>query len=418
MIEVRDICIGDGLPKVCVSITGENRETIINEAEGIMLKKPDIVEWRFDCAKEYNYAIVEDILMNLRAVLRETPLLFTFRTVKEGGMRSISVESYKKLYETVASTGLVDFIDVEGISNGETAQAIIKDIKDNGVKVITSYHDFDKTPSKDELREILDTLESKGGDIVKLAVMPHDFEDVKNLIDVTKEYKDNTNKDIISMSMSELGMISRVCGKADGSCVTFASVIKASAPGQVPIKDMKKYLKNIEEFDDSKNIFLIGFMGTGKTTISNILGILTGMKVYDMDEEIVKKAGMSINDIFEKFGENHFRDIETEVACELSKKEGAIISCGGGAVLRSENVEYMKNNGNIFLLRATPETVYERVKDSKDRPILNEDMSIDHISALMNKRRDIYEECANVKVDTDDLSAFEVAMEIIGKSKK
>ena len=142
------------------------------------------------------------------------------------------------------------------------------------------------------------------------------------------------------------------------------------------------------------------------------------MKVYDMDEEIVKKAGMSINDIFEKFGENHFRDIETEVACELSKKEGAIISCGGGAVLRSENVEYMKNNGNIFLLRATPETVYERVKDSKDRPILNEDMSIDHISALMNKRRDIYEECANVKVDTDDLSAFEVAMEIIGNSKK
>lgn len=415
MIEVRDICVGDGTPKICVSVTGENRENIINEAEGIMLKKPDIVEWRFDCSREYDYSIVEDILMNLRAVLRETPLIFTFRTMKEGGMRNISSEAYRMLYETVASTGLVDFIDVEGISNGEIAPAIIKSIKDNGVKVITSYHDFDKTPSKDELREILNILESKGGDIVKIAVMPQNFEDVINLIEVTKEYK-NTGKSIISMSMGELGIVSRVCGKNDGSCVTFASVIKASAPGQIPIKTMREYFKQLDNFDQSKNIFLIGFMGTGKTTISNILGVLTGMEVYDLDEEIVKKAGMSINEIFEKFGEDHFRDIESEVVEEFSNKDGVIISCGGGAVLRSKNVDCMKEKGNIFLLRATPETVYERVKDSTDRPILNEDMSIDHISMLMNKRRDIYEACANVKIDTDDLSAFAVAMKIIEKN--
>jgi len=419
MIEVRNIHVGDGIPKICISITGENRENIINEAEGIMLNKPDMVEWRFDCSKEYDFAIVEDILMNLRAILRETPLIFTFRTIKEGGKRNISVEAYRMLYETIASTGLVDFIDVEGISNGDVASSIIKSIKDNGTHVITSYHDFEKTPPKEELKNILDMLDEKGGDIIKLAVMPHDMTDVTNLIEVTKEYKEaHSEKDIITMSMGSLGSVSRVCGKKSGSCVTFASVVRSSAPGQVPLKKMREYFNRLDNYDDNRNIFLIGFMGTGKTTVANMLSIITGKTIIDMDEEIVKKSGMSINEIFEKYGEEKFRDIETEVCKECSNKNGGIISCGGGAVLRSENVNEMKKNGDIFLLRATPETVYERVKDSNERPILNENMSIDYISMLMNKRRDIYEECANVKIDTDNLSVLEIAMEIIGHCSK
>ena len=138
-----------------------------------------------------------------------------------------------------------------------------------------------------------------------------------------------------------------------------------------------------------KNIMLIGFMGTGKSTISAFLSSELGLPEVDMDARIAENAGMSIPDIFEKHGENYFRDLETKTLIEVSDCNQAIVSCGGGIVLRDENVEYMKANGKIVLLTATPQTVYNRVKDSKNRPILNGNMNVEYIEQLMAKRRDL-----------------------------
>ena len=106
-----------------------------------------------------------------------------------------------------------------------------------------------------------------------------------------------------------------------------------------------------------------------------------------MDAYIVEKTGCSINEIFEKQGEQFFRNMETESLKEILNKTGLILSCGGGTVLRTENVDLMKQNGKIVLLTAEPQTIYERVKNNNERPLLNQNMSIEYIAEFLEKRK-------------------------------
>ena len=161
-----------------------------------------------------------------------------------------------------------------------------------------------------------------------------------------------------------------------------------------------------------KNIMLIGFMGVGKSTVSRALSTKTGMPEVDADAYIVEREGMAITDIFEKYGEDYFRDIETECLRELQEQKGRIISCGGGAVLRDENVEIMKEGGMILLLTAKPETIFQRVRYSKDRPILNGHMNVEYIAELMNKRNPRYTSVADIIIETDDKEIDQIVTEI------
>lgn len=161
------------------------------------------------------------------------------------------------------------------------------------------------------------------------------------------------------------------------------------------------------------NIFLIGFMGAGKSTIAKVLQKELNMTLVEMDERIVKEQGMSINDIFAQKGEQGFRDIESQLVLDIVTNENAIVSCGGGVVVRPENVENMKKNGKIIFLTATPETILERVKEGKDRPLLNGHMNVEYISELMGKRKDLYESAADIKVATDGKTVGEICTEII-----
>ena len=111
-----------------------------------------------------------------------------------------------------------------------------------------------------------------------------------------------------------------------------------------------------------RQIYLTGFMGTGKSTILNCLHQLCGLQKIEMDEQIVQEQGMSIPDIFAQKGEETFRNLETELVKRISHMDNIVVSCGGGTVMRQCNVEEMKKNGTIVLLTATPQTVYERVK--------------------------------------------------------
>ncbi len=162
-----------------------------------------------------------------------------------------------------------------------------------------------------------------------------------------------------------------------------------------------------------ENIFLIGFMGAGKSTIARTLQRKLSMPLVEMDARIVQEQGMSINDIFAEYGETHFRDLESQLILTLGKEGNTIVSCGGGVVVRPQNVEYMRNGGRIVYLKAQPETIYERVKDSTDRPILNGHMNVPYIAELMEKRRELYENAADIAIQTDGKSREEIAEEII-----
>ena len=163
----------------------------------------------------------------------------------------------------------------------------------------------------------------------------------------------------------------------------------------------------------NKNIFLIGFMGVGKSTIARILAKELGAELIEMDETIEAEAGMTINEIFEKYGEAHFRDLESTLVARIADKGGAIVSCGGGAVLREQNVENMKKNGRIVFLSATPETIYERVRYSTNRPLLNGNMNVEYIAQLMERRRAAYENAADVVIATDGKDKREIVKEIM-----
>lgn len=164
-----------------------------------------------------------------------------------------------------------------------------------------------------------------------------------------------------------------------------------------------------------QNIVLIGFMGTGKSSVARCLAETKGLTAYETDSLIEKKANKPVPAIFESFGEEYFRRLETEVIAELSGVEGAVVSCGGGAALRGENVELMKRIGIIALLCASPETVYERVKAGKNRPLLNTAMSVEGIAALMEKRMALYQAAADITISTDGKTIRQICAELLGR---
>ena len=161
-----------------------------------------------------------------------------------------------------------------------------------------------------------------------------------------------------------------------------------------------------------KNIVLTGFMGTGKTTVGRALAKKLQMRLVDIDEEIEKSQKISINDIFSRYGEPHFRDIETAMIQELSRDKNIIISTGGGAVLRDENMEALKENGIIFCLNATAETILERTGRSQDRPLLKVENPKEKINELLAYRRPFYER-AGIMIETDGKTPLEVVQEIM-----
>ena len=161
------------------------------------------------------------------------------------------------------------------------------------------------------------------------------------------------------------------------------------------------------------NIVLIGFMGAGKTSISEYLKTLFAMDVVEMDQIIAEREGMSIPDIFEVHGEQYFRDLETNLLIEMQSKKNVVISCGGGTPLRECNVVEMKKNGRVVLLTASPETIFDRVKDSHDRPVIENNKNVPFIADLMEKRRAKYEAAADIVINTDGKSLIEVCEELV-----
>nr|MDE6853416.1 shikimate kinase [Lachnospiraceae bacterium] len=149
------------------------------------------------------------------------------------------------------------------------------------------------------------------------------------------------------------------------------------------------------------------------TSTSRELNRLLGIPEIDTDAMIVEQEGMSINEIFAAKGEEYFRQTETALLDQLHKQAPCIVSCGGGMVMRPENVAKMKEQGRICLLQASPETIYEHVKDSTNRPLLNGNMNIPYITELMQARDPKYRAAADIVIETDGCNPAEVAEKIV-----
>ena len=164
---------------------------------------------------------------------------------------------------------------------------------------------------------------------------------------------------------------------------------------------------------DRKNILLIGFMGTGKSSISRRLKKLLNMKEVDTDAMIAEREGMSISDIFAEKGEEAFRNMETQLLRELRHEKNLIISCGGGMALREENASIMKDAGTVVWLKATPETILKRVEHDDSRPLLRGNKNVEFISNLLKQRNPKYLKASDFSVKTDNRSIQSISEEII-----
>ena len=248
-VKVRNIEIGSGVPKICVPIVGVTKDEIIAEAKTFDSIPVDVVEWRVDWFEDvFDTDKVLDVAKDLQTVLKDTPILFTFRTAKEGGEKAISNEAYKALNMAVAKSGYVDLIDVEAFTGEEIVKSMIREAHSYGVKVIASNHDFDATPEKDEIVRRLRMMQDYGADIPKMAVMPRNKQDVLTLLSATLEMSEQfADRPIITMSMAGTGVVSRLTGETFGSALTFGAATKASAPGQINVNELERVLDIIHK---------------------------------------------------------------------------------------------------------------------------------------------------------------------------
>jgi len=242
-ITVRGIEIGAGAPKIIVPIVAATKTELLEQAKVLASTKLHVVEWRVDFYEDAFQT--QEVLTTLSAMrdILEVPILFTFRTKKEGGEKEISMEDYIALNRAVAQSGNADLIDVEIFSGDQVVSDLISAAHAAGTLVVGSNHDFFATPSRADIVSRLRKMQDMGADIPKIAVMPTCTEDVLTLLAASSEMqKQYADRPIITMSMSAKGVISRLSGEVFGSSMTFGAVGRGSAPGQISVDALSQVL--------------------------------------------------------------------------------------------------------------------------------------------------------------------------------
>ena len=244
-VTVRGVEIGGGIPKICVPVLGKTEEEVLASAEAAKACGPDLVEWRLDwLAQPTDSAALLDLLRKLREFLGATPLLATFRSKREGGQQELSSQDYVNILVGIIQSRMVDLVDVELFSGAPAVMQVVQAAHQRGVVVIGSSHEFQNTPDEFNLINRMEMMQVMGCDIAKVAVMPRCPRDVLTLLSATEQMKArHPELPIITMSMGQLGMVSRLCGEVFGSALTFGSAGQSSAPGQVPVKQLRETLE-------------------------------------------------------------------------------------------------------------------------------------------------------------------------------
>ncbi|MCI5760320.1 MAG: type I 3-dehydroquinate dehydratase [Eubacterium sp.] len=240
------VILGEGLPKICVPLTGTGKDELEAQAREAAVASPDLVEWRADYFEDLgDVEKVAEVLMSLREILGETPILFTIRTKREGGMGQLTPEEYRSLLLYAAGRPEVSLVDIEGLNPEINTELLISEVHELGMPVIASWHNFSRTPKKPELDLVFDRLSRIGADVLKVAVMPKKPKDVIRLMSVTEEKNRQFASPLVTMAMGDLGRLSRVSGRITGSAMTFGIVGDASAPGQLPVEELREMIRTI-----------------------------------------------------------------------------------------------------------------------------------------------------------------------------
>jgi 3-dehydroquinate dehydratase type I len=401
--------------QICVPIVSLVWFGILAEARKIAEERVDMAEWRLDYFAGHEDEIPA-VIKELKGILGEKKLIVTLRSTDEGGEENGDRFDYFETIKTIIEQGMADYVDIELEKDEDKLREMIVLAQKSFTKVIGSYHDFEKMPDEDFIVEKLMKAQDEGCDMGKIACMAETTDDAGRMLIATGRFHaEHKSFPIATMAMGRPGYVTRLYGGLYGSCVTFATMGKASAPGQRSVEEVLTTFDKL--FSRPGHIILIGFMGTGKTTLSKLISEKYGIPEIDTDSMIVSKTGKQISEIFDEEGEETFRRVETDILDELGTFERSVVSCGGGTVLRDINIRKLKNFGTIVLLTAKPETIHKRIHKDNSRPLLDGNMNVGYIGELLDKRKPSYERAADIIIPTDDRDIEEIAKEIWEKTK-
>jgi len=246
-VTIGDVVLGDGVPKIIVPLVGSTAAEILDEGAAAASLDCDLVEWRIDYYADVADAVkTAELSRTLKAAVGK-PVLVTFRTKREGGQRELPEAAYFAVYDAVIAHGCADLVDVELALPAERVARLVSAAHAQGIKVVMSSHDFESTPPKDEIIRRLRSMQDRGADVLKIAVMPRTPDDVLTLLRATEEmHRLYARRPLITMAMGPLGAVSRVSGELFGSCATFGAAAQSSAPGQIPVDELRAILNALK----------------------------------------------------------------------------------------------------------------------------------------------------------------------------
>lgn len=241
-MRIKNINIENFKPLVCVPIVDTTIEASLATAKMLVDDGVEVIEWRLDYLKELsNIRALDEGLKKMADICSYTILIGTIRSIAEGGNATFKEDMMMSYLATIAKSKACDFVDVEYYTY-ERPREVVSALKNLGQMVICSHHDFDETPEDDIALTLLEEMECSECDVVKMAVMPKTTTDVTRFMDVCNAFAMETDKLTITMSMGELGMVSRYAGNVTGSSITFGSFNLKSAPGQIDYKKLKEII--------------------------------------------------------------------------------------------------------------------------------------------------------------------------------
>jgi 3-dehydroquinate dehydratase I len=248
-MKVRNAEFGGDRPLICVPLVAGSLTELLHQAAFAHSLSPDVVEWRADSFDDLSLGSVVNAAAAARAILNREALIFTLRAPEEGGVKPLAQDVRGEVIRSVLTSGHVDLIDVELRNGPEFVGTIARRAREHHVRVILSFHDFHATPGNDTLLATIAEMAHLGADMAKIACMPGEPGDVLRLLEVTLAARRTFPAlPLCTMSMGSLGVLTRVAGFLYGSDMSFAVGKAASAPGQIPIGEMRAAIDALHRY--------------------------------------------------------------------------------------------------------------------------------------------------------------------------